>query len=219
MEVKPYPSLQKKMKDYIEECQAITNPFTHRSYPSRPGPSWLAKRPKATPIKRGNMVTRHNVEKLSKPRKINVGHHPKFFHWDGLAQTKEAEATSQAPTFAQPAASLVVPMQQTAASITFMQPATVLAVPTPPMATLSSQTKKSKDIVWYAHNPENSAQKNTPCLSNQTGQIQRRKKKDTNEQNEEEEEIEDWDGELQKQKELKEQELKYNDNETPQPSP
>ena len=29
--VKPFPSLKKKMKDYIEECKAIANPFTHRS--------------------------------------------------------------------------------------------------------------------------------------------------------------------------------------------
>ena len=30
-EVKLFPSLRKKMKDYIEECQAIANPFIHSS--------------------------------------------------------------------------------------------------------------------------------------------------------------------------------------------
>ena len=34
---------------YIEECQAIANPFTNRSYPSRPKPSPFAKGPTARP--------------------------------------------------------------------------------------------------------------------------------------------------------------------------
>ena len=65
-------------QDYIEECQAIANPITYRSYPSRPNLSPFAKRPKAAPLKRSNMVTRCNIEKLSKPRKINVEYHPAF---------------------------------------------------------------------------------------------------------------------------------------------
>ena len=78
MEVKPFPSLWKKMKNYIEECQAIVNPFTHRSYPSRPKPSSFVKGSKATPVERSNLVTRHNIEKLSKQRKVNVGYYPKY---------------------------------------------------------------------------------------------------------------------------------------------
>ena len=68
MEVKPFPSLRKKMKDYIEECQAIGNPFTHRSYPSRPNPSPFAKVPKVIPVKRRHMVTntRNKKQKLIK---------------------------------------------------------------------------------------------------------------------------------------------------------
>ena len=69
MKVTWFPSLQKKIKDYIEEHQAIANPFTHRSYPSRPNPSPFAKRPKAIPIKGSNTVTRCNIENLSNQEK------------------------------------------------------------------------------------------------------------------------------------------------------
>ena len=51
MVVKPFPSLWKKMKDYIKERQAISNPFTNRSYPSRSKPSPLPKDPKLHPQK------------------------------------------------------------------------------------------------------------------------------------------------------------------------
>ena len=38
--MKPFPSLHKKMADYIEEWQNITNPFHHdRTFPNRPNPS------------------------------------------------------------------------------------------------------------------------------------------------------------------------------------
>ena len=79
MEVNLFPSLQKKIKEYIEECQAIVNPFTHISYPSWHNSSLFAKRTKATPVKRSNMVARCHIEKLSKPRKVNMGYHPNFF--------------------------------------------------------------------------------------------------------------------------------------------
>ena len=145
-------SFSKKMKDYIEECQAIANPFIHRLYPSRPNSSPFAKWPKAIPVKRRNMVTRFNIEKLSKLRKINVGYHPRFVQWNWFAQAKEVEAASQAPTFTKPAASVVIPTQQTTASITFMQPATVPAVPTQPMVILSDQTQKSPGY-WVTCKP------------------------------------------------------------------
>ena len=59
-----------------------------------------------------------------------------FFQQNWLAQAKEAEATSQAPTFAQLAVPVVIPTQQTASYITFTQTATVTAAPTQPMITL-----------------------------------------------------------------------------------
>ena len=67
MEVKPFPSLWKKIEDYIEESHAVANPFINRPYPSIPKPSPFAKRLKATPGKRSNLVTRHNIEKPFKP--------------------------------------------------------------------------------------------------------------------------------------------------------
>ena len=139
-DAKPFSSLQKKMKDYIKEYQAIANPFMHSSFPSRPNPSPFAERPKGTPVKRSNMVTRCNIEKLSKPRKINVGYHPGLFQPNWLAKAKEAEATIQAPRFAQPSAMVVIPTQQAEVSVTFIQPATVSAVPTQPAVTSPKQS-------------------------------------------------------------------------------
>ena len=46
MEVKPFPSLWNKMKDCIEECQAIANTFTRRLYASRLNATLFAKGPK-----------------------------------------------------------------------------------------------------------------------------------------------------------------------------
>ena len=80
-------SYKRKMKDYIEECQAFANTFTHRSYPSRPNPSPFAKQYKAIPGKR-NVVTRCNIKKLSKlKKKINVGYHPTFSGRMGLPKS------------------------------------------------------------------------------------------------------------------------------------
>ena len=119
-EVKPFPFLRKKMKDYIEECQAIGNPFTHRSYPSRLNPSPFAKRAKATQVTRRNMVTntRCNKQKLSKPKKVNVGFHPGFFQQNWCAQGKETENASQAFMPTQSAALVAIPTMQTLASVT-----------------------------------------------------------------------------------------------------
>ena len=124
------------MKDYIKECQAIANPFTDISYPSRPNPSPFAKWPKATPVKISNVVTSCNINKLSKPRKINVGYDPAFFQQNWLAKVREAEAVSLA-------ALVVIPTQQVEVSFTLMQPATVPDAPTQPSITMCNQTKKS----------------------------------------------------------------------------
>ena len=58
--VKPFPSLQKKMMEFLRQKQVITTPYTNRSYQSRP---------KATVTGRYNLVTltRPNREKLSQP--------------------------------------------------------------------------------------------------------------------------------------------------------
>ena len=82
------------MKDYIKECLVIANPFNHRSDPSRPNPSPFTKWPKAIPVKRSKVVTRCNIDKLSKLGKINVGYDPTFFQQDWLAQVRKAEASS-----------------------------------------------------------------------------------------------------------------------------
>ena len=42
--VKPFPSLKKKMAEYLRQRQTIANPFANRSYPSRPKPSPFAKK-------------------------------------------------------------------------------------------------------------------------------------------------------------------------------
>ena len=97
MEVRLFSSLRKKMKDYIDEWQVFANPFTNRSYPSRPNPSQFATWSKTTQLKkRKTVVTRHIIEKLLTPRKVNVGYHPASFQQNWLAQVREAECTAQA---------------------------------------------------------------------------------------------------------------------------
>ena len=77
--MKPFLSLQKKMKDYIKERQPIDNPFVaNRKYPSRPKPSPSVKRPKTTPVKRSNPVTKGNIEKLYKLKKGKCGIPPQI---------------------------------------------------------------------------------------------------------------------------------------------
>ena len=59
-EVKCFPSLQKKMMEYLRWRKIIATPFANRSYQPRP---------KATAIRRSNLVpiTRPNRERLSQP--------------------------------------------------------------------------------------------------------------------------------------------------------
>ena len=102
MEVRPFPSLRKKIQDYIEERQAIANPFI-RSYSSRPNPSLFEKWPEATPAKKRTVVSKCKIDKLSQQRKVNMGYYPPAFkcNWVGQAtfptQSKAAEATTQTP--------------------------------------------------------------------------------------------------------------------------
>ena len=78
-EVRLFPSLRKKMRQCIEERQALANPFSDRSYSSRPNPSPFAKWPKATPAEKRTMV--------AKPRKVNVGYYPPAFQHNWVGQT------------------------------------------------------------------------------------------------------------------------------------
>ena len=63
------------------------------------------------------MVTRQDIDKLSKPRKINVGHDPAPFQQNWISLVREAEAVAQAPMVA-------IPIQQVETYFTFAQPAT-----------------------------------------------------------------------------------------------
>ena len=80
-EVKPFPSLQRKMMEFLMQRQIITYPFANRSYQSRP---------KAIPIRRHNLVTltRANREKLFQPRKVNVGPYPPAMQRNWLTTVK-----------------------------------------------------------------------------------------------------------------------------------
>ena len=97
-EVKPSPSLQKKMAEYLRCRQIIATPFANRSYESRP----------KVAARRHNLVTltRPNREKHSQPRKINVGPLPEVTWRDWLANLKVKEVagatSSQAPAPSQP---------------------------------------------------------------------------------------------------------------------
>ena len=94
-EVKPFPSLQKKVTEYLRQRQIITTPFANRLYQPRP---------KATTIRRCNLLTltRPNREELSQSRKVNIGPLPKATqrNWLATLKAKEAEVTtsSKAPT-------------------------------------------------------------------------------------------------------------------------
>ena len=124
MKIKPFPSRRKNVQDYIKECQAIVNYFTHRYYPCRPNPSPFARWPKATPVKRSTRVIRCNVDRLSKTGKVNMGYDPTPFQRNWLTQVREAEA-AQAPMVA-------VLTQQAEMSFMFMQPATASVAHTQP---------------------------------------------------------------------------------------
>ena len=115
------------------------------------------------------------------------------------------EATSQAPTFIQPATLVVITTQQPAASIAFMQPTTVPAVLTQPKVTLSDQSHKSPGYHAICTPARKQCPTEYPMPLKSDWSDSEEEEKDTNEQHEEE--IEDWDSDLQKQKELKQQEL------------
>ena len=101
------------MMEYLRQKQTIATPFANRSYQSRSKATPVRSqaittqlRPKATPVKRCKTasLTRPHKDKLSKPRKVNVGFHPEFMqrNWPATVREKEMEAVKQAPAPAQP---------------------------------------------------------------------------------------------------------------------
>ena len=112
------------MKYYIEEHQVIANPFTPRSYPSKPNPSPFTKWPKATTEKRNTMATSPNIERPAKPRNQQ--------NW--LTPSQEIRSHSTGSHRA-------IPTQQVGMSFTFTQLATASAVHTQPLVTIPNQTQ------------------------------------------------------------------------------
>ena len=141
MDVRPFPSLWKKMWDFIEARQAIANPFTYWPYLSRLNPSPCVNQPKATPVKIRTLVSKHNIYKLSQPRKVNLGYYPPVVkqNWVGQATFQMQEAAAQTPTVA-------IPTHQADASFTFMQPATAAAPAMPTKSLLTISDQRSQDL-------------------------------------------------------------------------
>ena len=77
-EVKPFPSLQKKMTEFLRYRQTVATPFANRCFQLRP---------KATATRKCNLVilTRPNRDKLSQPMKLNVGPYPPTIQRNWLA--------------------------------------------------------------------------------------------------------------------------------------
>ena len=134
-EVRPFLSLRKRIRDYIEERQAIAIPF-NRSFPNRPHPSPFVKQPKASPEKKRTMST--------KPRKVKVRNYTPI-NWVGWAFPTSPKATEAMPQASS------VQTQQMEAPFTFTKPgtataantATTTAVPSPPITTPSQTQQRS----------------------------------------------------------------------------
>ena len=67
MQVRPFPSVRRKMKEYIEERQNILNPLVpNKEFHNRPVPSLFTKNPKTTPTKRHHIESRSDIKKPKK---------------------------------------------------------------------------------------------------------------------------------------------------------
>ena len=100
-----------------------------------------------------------------------------------FAQAREAEASSQVPIYAQPAAPVVIPTQQVEASFTFTQPTTVTAEPTQPLVTMSDQTQFPEYCVTCTPVGKQ-CQKEYPMPLISDWSDSKEEEKDTNKQNE-----------------------------------
>ena len=80
-EVTPFPSLQKKMAEFLRHGQIIATPYANKAFQPRP---------KATATRKHKLetLTRPNREKLSQPRKVNVGPYPPATQRNWLATLK-----------------------------------------------------------------------------------------------------------------------------------
>ena len=85
----------------------------------------------------------------TKKNKCGISSH--IFHQNWLAQAREAEASTEASTFVQLAALVVIPTQQAKESFTFMQPATVPAGLIQPSVTMTNQTQEVPRIFCNMH--------------------------------------------------------------------
>ena len=77
-EVQPFPSLKKKMVEFMKHRLIIVTPFTNRSF--QPRHKVAAKKCNLLP------KTRLNRAKLSQPRKINVRSLPEATEWNWAAR-------------------------------------------------------------------------------------------------------------------------------------
>ena len=105
-DVKPFPSLQRKMMESLLQREVIINSFVNRSYQSRP---------KATPCKKPShchpfcqqvkpiqtqgythkRTQASNPYQNPKPKKINVGYHPEFMQRIALPQLEQRKKKLQ----------------------------------------------------------------------------------------------------------------------------
>ena len=165
------------MKAYIEECQNIINPLTTNiEYPNKPSPLPFTKKPKTTPTKRRCMETKHNIKELYKSRKVDKGCSERF-QYNGLAQAKTAQTTTQNPTLTKPSL-VAIPIQKAAPTVIYVQPVTIPSTaPTKAVVTASGQPNSFQNSVPYVHPQEDNAQTITYCPYIQNGQIHRRKRR------------------------------------------
>ena len=82
-----------------------------------------------------------------------------MFQYNRLAQAKTAEDTPQNPTVTQPAASVAIPVQQTATTVTYAQPFRIPAtLPTQPEVTASEQQQQFPKFCALCNLLEDNAQ-------------------------------------------------------------
>ena len=100
--VQAYPSLKKKMVEFMRHQQTITIPFANRPY--QPRPKVLVKKHNLVPLTRPNRV------KFSQPRRINLRKLPKATQ-QNWASTIGRGLIQQAKDAAQSVSTSLVPVQ------------------------------------------------------------------------------------------------------------
>ena len=199
-EVKPFPSLHRKMKSTSGKSKPLlpnTNLHLHPKEP-KPPPSPGAD-PKVSPMRRPSK------EKLPKPRKVNIGFHHSFRqeYWLAKVKAKEAETTKQAPIPDQLAKAL---HQSSVTQSSDIQSPKNCAIYTP----TGNFCPNEYPIPITADWPDSEEKKESP---------------EQNKNNENFSDIKDWDGDLEKQQNNKNQtpqphpkSTSHTETLTPQPS-